>query len=43
MAQQAPHGGMEFLAILDIEAEPERVFKVCGRLIRDDRFLLPAC
>jgi hypothetical protein len=39
--QQALHGGVQFLPVLDVKAEPQRVLKAFGWLISHSRFLLP--
>ena len=39
--QQALHGGVQFLSVLDVKAEPQRVLKALGWLISHSRFLLP--
>jgi hypothetical protein len=38
--QQALHGGVQLLSVLDVKAEPQRVLKALGWLISHSRFLL---
>ena len=37
--QQAPHGGMQFLLILNIKTEPQRIFKTLRWLVGDSWLL----